>query len=230
MLVALFYFSVLKYLFLIHSYRICKIYKFYCQTLPGNPLGECCLLKFDRDIWTHTCKKYIENLECRCRPECTNYHPDICKYSVQFRKCYNVRCYRIHRKGTMRKRSPQEQHQAPSHLQTNQFQKPYRPAYSAFANKPQETPVSLTLIILSSHLSITTLTPITQFIPTPTLGPRALPAQTQSNPYHQDTISVGNTLLHNHPPTLHNTTARMISQLQKSNLIHMIIFLFYTKK
>ena len=56
MLVALFYFSVLKYrcLFLIHSFPMCKIYKFYCQTLPDNPLGVCCLLKFDRDISTHT--------------------------------------------------------------------------------------------------------------------------------------------------------------------------------
>ena len=90
--------------------------------------------------------------------------------------------------------------------------------------------VSLTLIILPATLLITTLTPITQFLPTPTLGPRALPTQTQSNPYHQDTISVGNTLLYKHPPTLHNTTARMISQLQKSNRIHMIIFFFYTKK
>ena len=41
------------------------------------------------------------------------------------------------------------------------------------------------------------------------------PIQTQCNPYHQDTISVGSTLLYNHPPTLHNTTTRMISQLQK---------------
>ena len=68
-----------------------------------------------------------------------NYQPDICKYFMQFRKCYNVRCYRIHLKGTMRKRSPQKQHQAPSHLKTNLFHKPYRPANSAFANKPQKT-------------------------------------------------------------------------------------------
>ena len=89
--------------------------------------------------------------------------------------------------------------------------------------------VSITLIILPAPLLITTLTPITQFLPTPTLGTRALPTQTQSNPYHQDTISVGNTLLYNHPPTLHNTTTRMISHLQKSNRTH-IILLFYTKK
>ena len=30
-------------------------------------------------------------------------------------------------------------YQAPSHLQTNQFHKPYRPANSTFANKPQKT-------------------------------------------------------------------------------------------
>ena len=29
------------------------------------------------------CKKYIENPECRCGPECTNHHPDICKYFMQ---------------------------------------------------------------------------------------------------------------------------------------------------
>ena len=58
---------------------------------------------------------------------------------MQFRKCYNVRCYRIHLKGTMRKRSPQEQHQAPSHPQTNPFHNPSRPANSAFVNKPQKT-------------------------------------------------------------------------------------------
>ena len=39
----------------------------------------------------------------------------------------------------MRKRSPQEQHQAPSHPQTNLFYNPSRPANSAFANKLQKT-------------------------------------------------------------------------------------------
>ena len=39
---------------------------------------------------------------------------------------------------TMNKRSPQEQHQAPSYLQTNQSHKPYSPTNSAFANKPQK--------------------------------------------------------------------------------------------
>ena len=85
------------------------------------------------------CKKYIDNPECRCGPECTNYHTDICKYSMQFRKCYNVRCYRIHLKGTMRKRSPQEQHQALSHPHINQFHKSSRPAHSTFANKLHKT-------------------------------------------------------------------------------------------
>ena len=65
----------------------------------------------------------------------------------------------------------------------------------------------------------------TKFLPTPTLGHRALLTQTQCNPYHhQDTISVDSTLLYNHPPTLHNTTSRIISQLQKLIRIHMIIF------
>ena len=84
-------------------------------------------------------KNIFENPECRCGPECTNYRPDICKYSMQFRKCYNVRCYRIQLKGTMRKRSQQEKHHAQSHPQTNQFHNPCRPANSAFANKPQKT-------------------------------------------------------------------------------------------
>ena len=39
----------------------------------------------------------------------------------------------------MRKRSPQEQHQAPSHPQTNQFHNLCRLANSAFANKSQKT-------------------------------------------------------------------------------------------
>ena len=52
------------------------------------------------------CKKYIENPECRCGPECTNYHRDICKYSMQFKKCYNVRCYRIHLKGDNAQKIP----------------------------------------------------------------------------------------------------------------------------
>ena len=32
-------------------------------------------------------KKYIENPENGCKPECTNYHPDICKYSKKLRNC-----------------------------------------------------------------------------------------------------------------------------------------------
>ena len=44
-------------------------------------------------------KKYIENPENGCRPECTNLHHDICKYSRKLTKCYNVNCYRIHLKG-----------------------------------------------------------------------------------------------------------------------------------
>ena len=160
----------------------------------------------------------------------TRMHPDICKYSMQFIKCYNVRCYRIHLMGTMLKRTAQEQNQGPSHPQTNQFQKPCRSANSAFASKPQKTTSFLTLRTLPAHLLITTLTHITQFLPTPTLGPRAPTTQTQSKPYHQDTISVGITLLYNNLNTIHNTTTRIISQLQKSYRMHMIIFLFYTKK
>ena len=48
--------------------------------------------------------------------------------------------------------------------------------------------------------------------------------------YYWQAIDDFTFLLYNHPPTLHNTTARMISQLQKSNRTHMIIFIFYTKK
>ena len=65
-------------------------------------------------------------------------HQSPPRYLQIFYASYNVRCYRIHLKGRMRKKSPQKQHQAPSHLQTNQFHKPYRPANSAFANKPQK--------------------------------------------------------------------------------------------
>ena len=58
------------------------------------------------------CKKYIENPENGCRPECTNFHPDICKYSRKLKKCYNVNCYRIHFKGTMCTKSIQVQQHA----------------------------------------------------------------------------------------------------------------------
>ena len=85
-------------------------------------------------------KKCIQNPECRCGPECTNnYHTVICKYSLQFRNCNNVKCYRIYLKETMRKRSPQEQHQALSQEHRNQFHNPSRPAHSTFANKPFKT-------------------------------------------------------------------------------------------
>ena len=130
----------------------------------------------------------------------------------------------------MRKRYPQDQHQAPSHLQTNEFQKPYRPAYSAFANKPLKT----TRFFNPHNITLTPINYNTYFQnPIPTYShfwTSSSPSPNSEQPLSQDTISVGNTLRHNHPPTLHNTTARMISQLQKSNLIHMLIFLFYTKK
>ena len=45
-------------------------------------------------------KKHIENPESTCGQECSNYHSDTCKWSLKFRKCYNVKCIRIHLKGT----------------------------------------------------------------------------------------------------------------------------------
>ena len=105
--------------------NICKFY-----------IKKCCKhgLRGNNCNYPHPapCPKYIEYPECRCGPECTNYHPDLCKYSMQFRKCYNVKCYRIHLKGTMSKRSPQEQHQALSHPHINQFHNPSRTAHSTF--------------------------------------------------------------------------------------------------
>ena len=82
-------------------------------------------------------------------------------------------------------------------------------------------PVPLTLIILPSPLLIYTLIPISQFYPTPTLWPRAPPTQTPSNPHQQDTISVGSTLLYNHPPQYKQQND------QKSNWIHMINFFLF---
>ena len=104
--------------------NICKFY-----------IKKCCKhgLRGSNCNYTHPapCKKYIENPENGCRPECTNYHPDIRKYSRKLRKCYNVNCYRIDVKGTMLKRSPQVQQHALSRPQTTQFHNPYLPANSA---------------------------------------------------------------------------------------------------
>ena len=91
-------------------------------------------------------------------------------------------------------------------------------------------PVPLTLLTLLAPLLVPKLIPRTQFFPTPTPWLRATPTQTPSNPHHQETISVGSTLPCNHPPTLHNTTTRKTTQLQKSNRTRMINSLFYLKK
>ena len=68
--------------------NICKFY-----------IKKCCRhgLRSNNCYYPHPapCKKYIENPENGCRPECTNFHPDICKYSRKLRKCYNANCYRI---------------------------------------------------------------------------------------------------------------------------------------
>ena len=119
-------------------------YKFYIK--------KCCKhgLRGNNCNYPHLapCKKYIENLENGRRPERTNYHSDICKYSMKLRKCYYVNCYRIHLKGTIRKRSKQVQQHALSHLQTNQFQIHYHPANSAFKTNLIKPPLPLTLITL----------------------------------------------------------------------------------
>ena len=175
-------------------------------------------------------QKIYGNPENGCRPECTNFHPDICKYSRKLRKCYNVNCYRIHLKGTMRTRSPQVQQHALSRPWTNQFHNAQCPATLPFKTNLTKPPVPITLLTLPASLLVPTLIPRTQFFPTPTPWLRATPTQTPSNPHHQDTISVGSTLPCNHPPTLHNTTTRKSSQLQKSNRIQMINTLFYSKK
>ena len=64
-------------------------------------------------------------------------------------------------KGTMEKRSPQEQEHALSHPQTHQFHNPCHPANSAFANKPHKTThsplIPLILIILPAPILIPTL-------------------------------------------------------------------------
>ena len=100
----------------------------------------------------------------------------------------------------MCKRSPQEQHQAPSHQQNTSFITPAARQTQPLQSNLRKSLVSLTPIIFLAPLLITTLISITQFFPTPTVGPRAPPTQTHSNPHHQDTISVGSTLPFNHPP------------------------------
>ena len=72
-----------------------NIYKFYFK--------KCCKhgLRSNNCNYPHPapCKKYIKNPDSRCGPESTNFHPDICKYSKK--KCYCVKCYRIHPKDTV---------------------------------------------------------------------------------------------------------------------------------
>ena len=48
----------------------------------------------------------MENTESRCRAQCKGYHPELCKYSMATRECYNDRCFRIHLNGTRCKQTP----------------------------------------------------------------------------------------------------------------------------
>ena len=141
-----------------------------------------------------------------------------------------MNCYRIHLKGTMRKRSPQVQQHALSGPQTNQFHNPYRLANSTLENKPHKTTRSFNPLN-STRPSISSYTysqnPILPYCHSLT---SSYPHPNPSNPHHQDTISVGSTLPCNHPPTVHNTTTRKRSQMQKSNRTQMINSLFYSKK
>ena len=98
-------------------------------------------------------------------------------------------------KGTMRKRSPQEQHHAPSHPHINQFHNPSRPAHSTFANKPHKATRSF-------NIDNSTRTPINSYSYSYNQIPiyshsftSCSPTQTPSNSHHQDTISAGSTLL-----------------------------------
>ena len=89
----------------------------------------------------------------------------------------------------------------------------------------RKPPVSLTLIILPGPLLITTLTPITQFLPTPTLGHQALPTQTQSNPYHhQDmhNLSRQHTTVQSpsHPPQYYCQNHQPIAKIESNTHDH----------
>ena len=151
---------------------------------------------------------------------------------MQFRKCYNVRCYRITLRGQCAKDPNKNniKHQ-PSHPQTNQFHNPCRPANSAFPNKPQKTNrlfnphnITCTPINYNTYSHNPIILPYSHSWTSSSFNPNS------QQPSSQDTIWVGSTIPYNHPPTLHNITTRMISQLQKSNRIHMINFVFYSKK
>ena len=138
---------------------------------------------------------------------------------MKFIKCNNAKWYRIHLKGTMRKRSPQEQHQASSNPQTNKFHhpdgrhtqfaphtpnsNPCRPANSAFAPTHHNTTCSF-----NAHNSTHTLLILTPFRITHSsllalFELRVSLTQTPCNSHHQDTISVGSALSSNHPHTPH---------------------------
>ena len=48
----------------------------------------------------------MENLERSCRAQCKGYNLELCKYSRATRKCYNDRCFRIHRKAARHMQTP----------------------------------------------------------------------------------------------------------------------------
>ena len=189
------------------------ICKFYMKKCCKHGLGVTTAI-----IIVLYARKYIENPENGCRPECTSYHQDKWKYSMKLRKCYNVNCNRIHLKRTMRQRPPEEQHYH-TRKQTSLI------TPTALNTQPLKTnltkpPVPLTLIILHAPLLIPAPIPIIQFFP-------ILPRSPHPN-FQQPSSPRQN--INNHPPTLHNTTTRMISQLQKSNRTRMINSFLYSKK
>ena len=149
---------------------------------------------------------------------------------MQFRKCYSVRCYRIHLKGKMRKRSSQEQHQAPSHLQTNQFQKPYLPAYSAFANKPQKTthffnPHNITLTPINYNTYFHN--PIPPYSHSWTSSSPSPNSEQPLSPRHN--LSRQHTIVQppSHPPQYYLQNDQPIAKIEPNTHDN---FFFYTKK
>ena len=153
---------------------------------PGNEINickfyikKCCKHRLRGNNWNYPhhapCKKYIENSENGCRLECTSYHPDICKYSMKLRKCYNVNCYRIHLNG-IPTRTTSCTH---TRKQTN-FITPTTMQTQPLKTNLTKPPVPLTHITLSGLLLIYTLIPITKFFPTLSLTSE-LPTQAPSN-------------------------------------------------
>ena len=95
------------------------------------------------------CKKFIKNgpggrYGCKSsETECPFFHPILCKSSVKARKCLNVKCTRIHLKGTVRKENLSSFPQLISYPQTYERQAVGYQQQKAWGEKQKQKPRNL---------------------------------------------------------------------------------------